>query len=313
MERFVFVFPGQSSQYVGMGKDLYESSAAAREFFDKADRLLGFPLSRMCFEGPEEKLRQTRVQQPAIFVHSVVLTRLLEKLKPDMVAGHSLGEYSALVCAGALSFEDGLKLVQTRGELMQKACEENPGTMAAIVGLEPSVVDEICREASTVGIVQSANFNSPGQVVVSGSVAGVRKAMELSKNRGARVVKELAVSGAFHSPLMLSAKDGLRKALDEAKINDARLPVYANVTGKPVTRADEIRELLYQQVTSPVQWLESISNMIRDGAAKLVEVGPGRVLQGLIQRIDSSVEVFGVDKFEDTTKVQQCMMHLSNQ
>jgi [acyl-carrier-protein] S-malonyltransferase len=170
--------------------------------------------------------------------------------------------------------------------------------------MEPSMVDEICREASSVGIVQPANFNSPGQVVVSGSVSGVRKAMELCMNRGARIVKELAVSGAFHSPLMLSAKDGLRKALDEVRIDDAHLPVYANVTAKPVTRADEIRELLHQQVTSPVRWQECISNMIRDGAAKLVEVGPGKVLQGLIQRIDSSVEVLGVDKFEDTAKLQ---------
>lgn len=304
MEKFGFVFPGQGSQYVGMGKDLYESCIAAQEFFDEADRLLGFALSQLCFTGPEAELRQTRVQQPAIFVHSVVLTKLLEKIKPDMVAGHSLGEYSALVCAEALSFEDGLKLVQIRGELMQKACEENPGTMAAIVGLEPSVVDEICREASTVGIVQPANFNSPGQVVVSGSVSGVRKAMELCMNRGARIVKELAVSGAFHSPLMLSAKDGLRNALDEVKIKEAHLPVYANVTAKPVKRADEIRELLHQQVTSPVRWQESISNMIRDGAARLVEVGPGKVLQGLIQRIDSTVEVLGVDKFEQIAEVQ---------
>ncbi len=176
--------------------------------------------------------------------------------------------------------------------------------MAAIVGLEPSVVDEICREASTVGIVQPANFNSPGQVVVSGSVTGVRKAMEAARNRGARIVKELAVSGAFHSPLMLSAKNGLRKALDEVEINDAHLPVYANVTANPVKRADKIRELLYRQVTSPVRWQECISNMIRAGAAKLVEVGPGKVLQGLIQRIDSSVKVLGVDKFEDIAEVQ---------
>jgi len=305
MSKIAFVFPGQASQYVGMGKDLYENSITARGFFEEADSILGFPLSKFCFEGPEEELKQTKVQQPAIFVHSVVLTKLLQNIKPDMAAGHSLGEYSALVCAGALSFKDGLKLVQLRAELMQKACEENPGTMAAIIGLEASVVDKICREASNVGIVQSANFNSPSQIAISGSLAGVRKAMELAKGRGAKIVKELAVNGAFHSPLMHSAKDGLRKALDEVEINDAHLPVYANVTAKPVKRADEIRELLYQQLTSPVRWEESISNMIRDGAAKLVEVGPGKVLQGLIKRIDSSAEVLGVDKFEDIAKVAQ--------
>lgn len=304
MEKVAFVFPGQGSQYVGMGKDLYETSSAAREFFDEADSLLGISLSKLCFEGPEGELRQTKVQQPAIFVHSVVLTTLLQNIKPDMVAGHSLGEYSALVCAGALSFEDGLKLVQLRGELMQRACQENPGTMAAIIGLDASIVDEICREASNAGIVQSANFNSPGQIVISGSIAGVRKAMELARSRGARIVKELAVSGAFHSPLMRSAEEGLQKALDEARISDAYLPVYANVTAKPVKRADDIRKLLCQQITSPVRWQGSISNMIRDGATKLVEVGPGEVLQGLIKRIDRSVEVLGVDKFGDVAKVQ---------
>lgn len=305
MRKTAFVFPGQASQYVGMGKDLYENSLTARKFFEEAGSILGFPLSKFCFEGPEEELKRTKVQQPAIFVHSVILTRLLQNIEPDMAAGHSLGEYSALVCAGALSFEDGLRLVQLRGELMQKACEENPGTMAAIIGLETNVVEELCNEASHAGIVQAANFNSPGQITVSGSLAGVRKLMELAKGRGAKLAKELAVSGAFHSPLMQSAQEGLHTALAEVGFKNAHLPVYANVTARAIKRPDEIRELLYHQVTSPVRWEESVLNMISDGATRFVEVGPGKVLQGLIKRIDSSVEVVGVDKFEDVAKLEK--------
>ncbi len=219
-----------------------------------------------------------------------------------MVAGHSLGEYSALVVAGALTFEDALRLVRLRGELMQRAGELEPGTMAAIIGMAPEATTDLCREASAAGVVQPATFNSPGQIVISGSVEGVRKAMELAKQRGAKMAKELVVSGAFHSPLMASAKEGLRAALEKTAIQDARIPVYANVTAEPVTRASEIRELLHQQLSSPVRWEESVRNMVRDGAGRFVEIGPGKVLQGLVKRIDPGVETAGVDKFSDIGK-----------
>jgi [acyl-carrier-protein] S-malonyltransferase len=294
-----FVFPGQGSQYVGMGKDFYENSLSARSFFEQADTILGFPLSTICFEGPEDELRQTRNTQPAIFLHSMALTSVMENVKPELVAGHSLGEYSALVVAGALSFEEGLRLVRLRGELMQHAGEVNKGTMAAVVGLEPNAIDGICVEASSTGIVQAANFNSPGQVVISGSVEGVRKAMEIAKQNGAKLVKELVVSGAFHSPLMESAKDGLKNALEKSELHDARIPVYANVTGEPVVRAAEIKELLYRQITSPVLWEQSVKNMVRDGAETFYEVGPGKVLQGLVKRTSSNVRVGGYDKYTD--------------
>ena len=219
-----------------------------------------------------------------------------------MVAGHSLGEYSALVVAGALTFEDGLRLVRLRGELMQRAGELEPGTMAAVIGMTPEATTDVCREASAAGVVQPANFNSPGQIVISGSVDGVHKAMELAKQRGAKMVKELVVSGAFHSPLMKSAKEGLRTALETTAIQDARIPVYTNVTAEPVTRAAEIRELLYQQLSSPVRWEESVRNMVRDGASRFVEIGPGKVLQGLVKRIEATAETAGVDKYADITK-----------
>lgn len=282
-----------------MARDFFESDEASKNLIGHADSIIGFPLSNICFGGPEEELRQTRNTQPAIFLHSIVAARKLEHLKADMVAGHSLGEYSALVHARAISFEDGLRLVRLRGELMQRAGEESKGTMAAVVGLGPDVVTGICREAAQAGIVQPANFNSPGQVVISGSIEGVRKGMEIAKQRGAKLAKELVVSGAFHSPLMDSARNGLKKELDGIRLHDAKIPVYANVTAEPVTNAAAIRDLLYQQLTSPVRWEETVRNMVRDGATSFVEIGPGKVLQGLVKRIDGGVHISGFDKFTD--------------
>ncbi len=296
------IFPGQGSQHVGMGKDLYERSEAAREMFIRADELLGMSLSKLCFEGPEEELKQTRNTQPAIFLHSIIAASLLDLQDVGMVAGHSLGEYSALVVGGAMTMEEGLRIVRLRGELMQRAGEERQGTMAAIVGLDHAAVAAVCEEASAMGIVQPANFNAPGQVVVSGSVAGVRKAMEIARGRGARLVKELVVSGAFHSPLMQPAKEELTATLEAADIRDPRIPLYANVSGERVQKAGEIRTLLARQLTSAVRWDDSIRNMIRDGASTFIEVGPGNVLQGLVKRIGPEVQVRGVERFEDVTK-----------
>lgn len=295
MNKVAYIFPGQGSQYVGMGKDLFSEFPAAKEVFQKADATLGLPLSKICFEGPEEELKKTKNTQPAIFLLSLAVWKILNPKDAAMVAGHSLGEYSALVAAGALAFEDALKLVRLRGELMQKAGEENPGTMAAVVGLDAKVVGEVCSTAWKEGVVQAANFNSPGQIVISGSVSGVRKGMEIAKERGAKLVKELVVSGAFHSPLMQSAKEGLKVALDEVEIHDAKIPVYANVTAKPVQKASEIRTLLFEQVTSPVRWHETVVNMAADGATSFIEIGPGKVLQGLVKRIAPDVSVSGVD------------------
>lgn len=299
MSATAFLFPGQGSQYVGMANDLYDQHPEARKLFDQADAIVGFPLSAVCFHGPEEELKQTKNTQPAIFLHSVIAARLYRGEQASMAAGHSLGEYSALVYAGALTFEDGLRLVRLRGELMQRAGVEQPGTMAAVVGLEHAVVDEACQAASEAGIVQAANFNSPGQIVISGSVTGVRRAMELAKERGAKLVKELPVSGAFHSPLMASAKSGLRDALENTAIRDAAIPVYANVSAKPVRKAEEIRRLLNEQLTSPVRWEETIRNMAADGASTFVEIGPGKVLQGLVKRIRSEVQTRGIEKMSD--------------
>ncbi len=302
MAKKAFLFPGQGSQYIGMAKDLFDKSVEAKEMIKTADDALGVNLSYIMFNGPEDQLKQTEFTQPAIFLHSIVLASLIRTIQPEAAAGHSLGEYSALVSANAIQFYEAVKLVRARGKAMQQAGIDNPGTLAAIVGLEPVKVEALCNEASVDGIVQCANFNSPGQIVISGSISGVRKAMELCKANGAKIVKELTVSGAFHSPLMQSAKDELLISLEGTPMYDAKFPVYANVTAKPVTNKDEIKNLLHQQVTSPVRWEETISNMIADGYDEFYEIGPGKVLQGLVKRINPDVKLFGIDNYEDVEK-----------
>jgi [acyl-carrier-protein] S-malonyltransferase len=294
-----FLFPGQGSQYVGMAKDLYDNSVEAREMINTADEALSVNLSHILFNGDEVLLKQTENTQPAIFLHSVVLASLIRRLDVHAAAGHSLGEYSALVSAGAVQFYDAIKLVRARGVAMQVAGVENPGTMAAVVNLAAAKVEDACKEASSEGIVQCANFNSNGQIVISGSVTGVRKAMELCKANGAKLVKELVVSGAFHSPLMESAKAVLKAELEKTPFYDAKFPVYANVTAKPVTKKEEIKDLLYRQVTAPVRWEETIVNMINDGVEEFVEIGPGKVLQGLVKRINPDVKSSGIDQYTD--------------
>lgn len=287
-----YVFPGQGAQFVGMGKDLYESSPLAKELFEKANEILGYRITDLMFEGTDEDLKQTKVTQPAIFLHSVILAKTLgEKFKPDMTAGHSLGEFSALVAAGALSFEDGLKLVYARALTMQKACEIEPSTMAAIIALPDEKVEEICNSIDDV--VVPANYNCPGQIVISGSISGIDKACELMKEAGAKRALPLKVGGAFHSPLMEPARVELSQAIESTKFSIPVCPVYQNVSTTGETEPETIKANLISQLTSPVKWTQSVQNMIADGATDFVELGPGKVLQGLISKINNTVSVSG--------------------
>ena len=284
-----YVFPGQGAQFIGMGKDLYDGSAASRDLFEKANELLGFRITDLMFSGTEEDLRQTRVTQPAIFLHSVILAKSLgDSFKPDMVAGHSLGEFSALVAAGSLSFEDGLLLVSKRAEAMQKACEQQASTMAAIIGLDDEVVENIC--SGIFEVVVPANYNSPGQLVISGSEKGVEIACELLKQAGAKRALPLKVGGAFHSPLMESARVELERAIYGTTFLEPVCPVYQNVDALPNMDPASIREKLVSQLTSPVRWTQTMRNMLADGAKSFVEVGPGTVLQGLVKKLDRDIE-----------------------
>lgn len=302
MAKKAFIFPGQGSQYVGMAKDLFEKSVEAKEMILTADDILGINLSHKMFLGPEEELKQTEFTQPAIFIHSVILVSMIRTVDVSAAAGHSLGEYSAHVAAGSIQFHEAVKLVRARGVAMQEAGIQNVGTMAAIIGLARDKVNELCAEALSAGVVQCANFNSPDQIVISGSSTGVKKAMELCKAAGAKIVKELVVSAAFHSSLMESAKEKLKSALDNTTFYDCKIPVYANVTANPVSTVAETRKMLFEQITAPVRWEDSIKNMISDGVEEFYEIGPGSVLQGLLKRINPDVKRFGIDKYVDLEK-----------
>ncbi|MFD0862810.1 ACP S-malonyltransferase [Sungkyunkwania multivorans] len=287
-----YIFPGQGAQYTGMGLDLYERSPVAQELFEQANDILGFLITDIMFEGSADDLKETKVTQPAIFLHSVILSKVLgDSFKPAMVAGHSLGEFSALVANGTLQFEDGLKLVAQRAMAMQKACELKPSTMAAVLGLDDYAVEKIC--ASIDGIVVPANYNCPGQLVISGEVEAVNKACESLKDAGARRALVLPVGGAFHSPLMEPAREELAAAIESTVFNTPNCPIYQNVTTTAVTSADEIKKNLMAQLTAPVKWTQSVQNMIADGATLFTEVGPGKVLQGLVKKIDRNAETAG--------------------
>lgn len=288
-----YIFPGQGAQFVGMGKDLYDNNEEARALFEKANEILGFRITDLMFEGTEEDLRQTKVTQPAIFLHSVILAKSLGKdFRPAMVAGHSLGEFSALVAAGALSFEEGLKLVAKRAGAMQKACEAQPSTMAAVLALPDEKVEEVC--AAVDGIVAPANYNCPGQVVISGTIEAIDEACAKMKEAGAKRALKLKVGGAFHSPLMQPAQEELAEAIEAADFREPICPVYQNVDGRPHSDPKEIKANLIKQLTAPVHWTQDVETMVADGADEFIELGPGNVLQGLVKKIAPSVEVSGM-------------------
>lgn len=292
-----FVFPGQGAQYPGMGKDLYKNSATAKALFEKANEILGFRITDIMFEGTADDLKQTKVTQPAIFLHSVLLSKTLKDFNPNMVAGHSLGEFSALVANKALTFEDGLSLVYKRAIAMQKACEVEPSTMAAIVGLKDEVVEKVCENIDDV--VVAANYNCPGQLVISGSVTGINKACEILTEKGAKRALKLAVGGAFHSPFMKPAREELALAIESTTISKPVCPVYQNVNAKPEVDPKIIKQNLIAQLTSPVRWTQTIQNMIADGATSFTEIGPGKVLQGLVKKVNRQMETFGINSYEE--------------
>ncbi|UCS93120.1 ACP S-malonyltransferase [Echinicola marina] len=288
-----YVFPGQGAQFPGMGKELYETNTEAKKLFDQADEILGFKISEIMFNGTADELKQTKVTQPAVFLHSVILAKTTADFKPEMAAGHSLGELSALVATGALSFEDGLKLVYERALAMQEACEINPSTMAAILGLDDAKVEEICASIND-EVVVAANYNCPGQLVISGSNKGIEIACEKAKEAGAKRALPLPVGGAFHSPLMEPAREKLEKAIEATSFNSPICPVYQNVSTKGETDVETIKKNLIAQLTAPVKWTQSVQNMVADGGTEFVECGPGKVLQGLVKKIHREAEVSGL-------------------
>jgi [acyl-carrier-protein] S-malonyltransferase len=304
MDRIALLFPGQGSQYVGMVKDLYEARSEVKELYSTAEKILGFDLAKICFEGPVEVLVQTRYTQPAIFTHSVALWTLVKDsdIKPAYAAGHSLGEYSALVAAGALSFEDGLWAVKNRSQLMQEACDLNRGTMAAIIGLSKEQVWSICREASNYGIIQPANFNGTDQIAISGEVKAVERGIKLALEMGAKRAIPLEVAGAYHSELMRPAQEEYKKVIEKIEVRTPSVPVVANVNAEPVSDPDQIKKLLVDQITMPVLWHRSTERMYQAGVRSFVEIGPGKVLQGLLKRSFKDVRGFGIDKFADIDK-----------